>query len=281
MNYHHIFHSGNFADVFKHIILCLCLEKLQEKENPFFVIDTHSGTGKYDLTSELANKTGEYKDGILKLCNQQNIDPLFSSYIKIIRQFNQLNPGEIKTYPGSPQIIKHFLRGQDKATFCELHPQDFLLLKRNFAGNQKINTVNQDGYLLLKSHLPPFIKRGLILVDPPFEKENGREDDFIQTINYLKEGYKRFATGIYLVWYPIVDEQTTRNFHNQFKNLGINKTLVAEIIIDQTIQSGFKGCGMLIVNFPYQLDEKLAYGLPLVLNYLGKNLGKVILYQSS
>lgn len=274
MNYHHIFHSGNFADVFKHLIVCLCLEKLQEKEAPFFVIDTHSGIGKYDLTSELANKTGEYKDGILKLFQTPNINSLFSSYIKIVKKFNQLNQGELRTYPGSPQIIKQFLRENDKAIFAELHPQDFLLLKRNFAGNQKITTLNQDGYLLLKSHLPPLIKRGLILIDPPFERQNGREDDFVQIVKYLKEAHKRFATGIYLLWYPIIGEKTNHQFHQEIRNLGIEKILTAEIIIDQNIKEGFKGCGMVIINSPYQLDEKLKTILPLILSYLGKQQGK-------
>jgi 23S rRNA (adenine2030-N6)-methyltransferase len=279
MNYHHIFHSGNFADVFKHFILCLCLEKLQEKENPFFVIDTHCGIGKYDLTAELANKTGEYKSGILKLVQAKKtgkkIDPLFNSYLKIVERFNQLNPDELKTYPGSPQIIKQFLREQDKAIFAELHHQDFALLKRNFAGNKKIQTLNQDGYLLLKSHLPPIIKRGLILIDPPFEKENGKEDDFSQTVKYLKEGYKRFATGIYLLWYPIVDKKVSNKFHQQIKDLGIKNILIAQIIIDKNIKEGFKGCGMVIINPPYQLDEKLSKALPLILNYLNADQGEV------
>lgn len=273
MNYHHIFHSGNFADVFKHLILCLCLEKLQEKENPFFAIDTHSGIGKYDLTSELANKTGEYKDGIIKLLQAKNVHPLFSSYLKIVQQFNQINPDELKTYPGSPQIIKQFLRENDKAFFAELHPEDYVLLKRNFAGNYKTTTLNQDGYGLLKSHLPPAIKRGLILIDPPFEKENGRGDDFDLMIKYLYEAYKRFATGIYLLWYPIVNKNITRQFHQEIINLGIKKTLIAEIIIDQNIKEGFKGCGMAVVNFPYQLDKKLTVALPFILDYLDKKHG--------
>ncbi len=278
MNYHHIFHSGNFADVFKHWILCLCLERLQEKENPFFVIDTHSGIGKYDLTSELANKTGEYKDGILKLLEAKNVHPLFKNYLNIVKRFNQLNEGELKTYPGSPQIIKQFLReGGDKAFFSELHPQDYQLLRRNFAGNQKVTTLNQDGYLLLKSHLPPAIKRGLILIDPPFEKENGRADDFEQIVKYIKEAYKRFATGIYLVWYPIVDEKITGMFHQKIKDLNIPKTLIAELIIDKNIKEGFKGCGMFIINPPYQLEEKLSIGLPLILDYLNQANGKTSL----
>lgn len=282
MNYRHIFHAGNFADVFKHFILCLCLEKLREKENPFFVIDTHSGIGKYDLKSEVANKTAEYKDGILKLMAQKNIDPIFKNYIDIVKKFNQfekdLSEGEINIYPGSPQFVKQFLRENDKAIFAELHPQDFILLKRNFAGNQKIKMLNQDGYLLPKSYLPNVVKRGLVLIDPPFEKENGREDDFAQIVKYLKEAYRRFATGIYLIWYPIVDEKLTNNFHEQIKNLKIDKILISEIIIDQKITDGFKGCGMLIINAPWQLEEKLSRALPLMLEYFGKGkAGKVCL----
>lgn len=274
MNYHHIFHSGNFADVFKHLILCLCLEKLQEKENPFFVIDTHSGLGKYDLTSDLANKTAEYKEGIIKIIQVDNIDPIFKKYLDIVKSFNRSNSGEIRTYPGSPQIIKNFLRENDKAIFSELHPKDYLSLKRNFAGNKKIKTLNQDGYLLLKSYLPPLIKRGLILIDPPFEKENGKEDDFLQIIKYLKEAYKRFATGIYLIWYPIVDEKSISKFHRQIAKHNFSKTLISEIIIDPKTE-GFKGCGMIIINTPWQLNEKLNHTLPLLLKYLNKPFGKI------
>lgn len=274
MNYHHIYHAGNFADVFKHFILCLCLEKLQEKENPFFVIDTHAGIGKYDLTTEIANKTSEYQDGILKLFSNFNIHPFFKNYLNIIQNFNRLNEGKINIYPGSPLITKQFLRENDKAIFAELHGEDFILLKRNFSGNKQIKVLNQDGYLLLKSELPNLIKRGLILIDPPFEKENGREDDFIQIIKYLKEGYKRFSTGIYLIWYPIVNEKLISNFHKQIKELNLTKTLISEIIIDQKIQNGFKGSGMVIINAPWQLEEKLSIALPLLLKYLQKPEGK-------
>lgn len=274
MNYHHLYHAGNFADVFKHLILTWCLEKLQEKEKPFLVIDTHAGISKYDLTSEIANKTAEYKDGILKLLDVKNINPIFKNYLNIVRQFNRLNNEEIRTYPGSPQIIKQFLRDDDRAIFAELHGQDFQILKRNFAGNPKITTLNQDGYLLLKSHLPPISKRGLVLIDPPFEKENGKEDDFVQIIKYLKEAYKRFATGIYLVWYPIVDEKLIEKFYSQIKELKIEKILISEIIIDEGIKNGFKGCGMIIINAPWQLDEKLSTALPLLLEYLNKPQGR-------
>lgn len=275
MNYHHIFHAGNFADVFKHFILVSCLEKLQKKEAPFFVIDTHSGIGKYDLTSEIANKTAEYKDGILKILEAKNVDPLFHKYINLIKDFNKYNLGEIKFYAGSPQIIKYFLREFDKAIFSELHLEDFRILRRNFAGNQKIATLNEDGYLVLKSHLPHILKRGLILIDPPFEKENGRKDDFEQILKYLPEAYKRFATGIYLIWYPIVDQKSLKNFHQKIRNLEIPKILIAEIIIDKNIKEGFKGCGMIIINPPYQLEEELEFALKLILNYLEKNRGEI------
>jgi 23S rRNA (adenine2030-N6)-methyltransferase len=192
----------------------------------------------------------------------------------VVKNFNRLHPEEIRVYPGSPQIIKQFLRQNDKAIFAELHPQDYLLLKRNFAGNKKIKTINDDGYLLLKSHLPPLIKRGLILIDPPFEKENNRPDDFAQIIKYLEAAYKRFATGIYLIWYPIVNEKIISNFHSEIKNLQIAKILISEIVIDQKIKDGFKGCGMIIINPPWQLEEKLSIALPLMLQYLEKPFGK-------
>ncbi|MFT6106750.1 MAG: 23S rRNA (adenine2030-N6)-methyltransferase [Rickettsiales bacterium] len=275
MNYRHIFHAGNFADVFKHLILSLCMEKLQENKTPFFVIDTHSGIGKYDLSSDFANKTGEYKDGILKILDRKNPDKIFQNYLNIVRMFNRFNKGQTKTYPGSPQIIKQFLRDGDKLICSELHPQAFILLKRSFAGDKRIQTLNHDGYSLLQSNFPPHINRGLVFIDPPFEKGNGKKDDFEQILTHLKGAYKKFSTGIYLIWYPIVNEAQSQRFHKRIKDLKIPKLLIAQIIIDKNIKDSFKGCGMLIVNFPDQLDEKLSILTPLILQYLGKTNGEV------
>jgi 23S rRNA (adenine2030-N6)-methyltransferase len=281
MNYHHTFHAGNFADVLKHLTLCLCLEKIQERGQPFFAIDTHCGIGKYDLTCNEANRTGEFREGILRLLSVSNPHPIFTNYINIVNRFNRFNEGKIKTYPGSPQIIKQFLREGDKGIFAELNPNDFQILRRNFAGDKRITTLRQDGYQLLKSNFPPEIKKGLVLIDPPFEKGNGRANDFDEIIKYLKEAHKRFSNGIYLVWYPIVSEHETTKFYQKIKDLKIPKILTAELIIDKNIRNGFKGCGMLIINPPDQLDEKLKIALPLILEYLGAKCGTTNLTHNS
>lgn len=258
MNYRHIYHAGNFADVFKHLALCFVLEKLVEKDAPFFVLDTHSGIGKYDLSSLEANKTGEYKKGILRLYNQVNLDPIFSRYLNLIKKLNRLYGKELRIYPGSGSIIKYFLRTQDRAILSELNNQDFIFLKRCFAGNRQVRTLCSDGYELIKSQLPPKEKRGLIFIDPPFEKGNGKESDFNQILRYLLIAHKKFSTGIYLIWYPIINQKASNFFLSQIKaTIKSERILVGEIFLDKEIKDEFKGCGVLIINYPWLLNEKL------------------------
>lgn len=274
MNYRHSFHAGNFADVFKHFILCLFLEKLREKDKGFFVLDTHAGIGKYDLIE----KNQEYLNGIAKIYGRK-IDSNFASYQEMVRRFNFFK--ELKIYPGSPKIIKNFLRPLDQAIFCELHQEDFVLLKRAFAGDKSVQIFKENGYQFLKSHLPPIEGRGLVLIDPPFEKENGREDDFLEIIKYLQEGIKRFAHGMYLIWYPIVDEKKVEKFYQSLDELKA-KLKVADLLkiefgIDASVnleKPGFRKCGMIAINPPWQFEEKINKSLPLLLQALGQKNGE-------
>lgn len=286
MNYRHIYHAGNFADIFKHLALIFCLEKLCEKDSPFLVLDTHAGLGKYNIKSEESLKTFEAENGIKKLLKTADLsDKIFSSYLKILKKLNDETLANLNIYPGSPAIIKYFLRDQDKGIFAELNPADFLQLKRNFAGNPKISTVNEDGFDLLKSRLPHVIKRGVILIDPAFEKDQSSVSaDYEKTINALQEGHKRFAHATYLVWHPIInkpiEEKTLEIFYQKMKNLPFEKMLHATFSIGEKASEEIKmnACGLFIINAPWQLEEKLNHAMSIVLKTLkqGNNCSFVI-----
>lgn len=279
MNYHHIYHAGNFADIFKHVILTLCLEKLHEKSAPFFVLDTHAGIGKYDLADEKSLKTFEAAEGIKKLLQHKNYgDFLPARFLKILAKLNGCEiddlPHALKIYSGSPVIIKDYLRRDDRAIFAELNRDDFSLLKKNFAGNHKSFLLKEDGFALLKSKLPPAEKRGLIMIDPAFEKDQSKVSiDYAKIVEGLKEAHKRFAHGTYLVWYPIIesDAVTLEKFQREMAELKFEKILHAVFDIGNIGgETKMHACGMFIFNAPWQLDEKLKIILPQVLEVLKK-----------
>lgn len=279
MNYHHIYHAGNFSDIFKHIILTLCLEKLHEKTTPFFVLDTHAGIGKYDLSDEKSCKTFEASDGIKKLLAQKNFaDFLPNRYLKILAKINCCEiedlPHKLKTYNGSPALIKDYLRREDRAIFAELNRDDFAQLKKNFAGNHKSFLLREDGFALLKSKLPPLEKRGLIIIDPAFEKDQSKiSADYEKIVVGLKNAYKHFAHGTYLVWYPIIksDAVVLTKFYAEMSELKFAKILHTTFDIGSINgETKMHACGMFIFNAPWQLDEKLKIILPQVLAVLQK-----------
>ena len=273
MNYHHIYHAGNFADIFKHVVLVLCLEKLHEKPTSFLAIDTHAGLGKYDLADEKSLKTSEFitHDNFKKI---QQFLP--ARYLKILAKINRCEIHELhekmKIYAGSPAIIRDYLRSDDRAIFAELNRDDFLLLRRNFAGSEKFSLLNEDGFLLLKSKLPPLEKRGIILIDPAFEKDQSKVSaDYEKIISSLEEGYKRFAHGIYLVWHPIIesDETTLNKFYGKISQLKFEKKIHATFDIGHKAEdSKMHACGMFIFNAPWQLEEKLNEMMPRILEVL-------------
>jgi len=265
MNYRHIFHAGNFADVFKHWILTLVLEKLVEKPAPFCIIDTHAGLGMYDLKDANARKTLEYATGV-QLFLESNVDPSFQSYYKIVNEFKK----EFDLYPGSPAIISEFLRSNDRLWCAELHPEDYLVLQQNFRNDKRIKTLHQDGYTTLKALLPPNERRGLIFIDPPFEQKNEVE----QLIESLKEGLKRFAHGIYAIWYPIKDKNLVNKFYRDLIDLSITDSFYVELHANTVVSNQLSSCGMVIINPPWKLKEKLKDKMPLLLKYLHMDQGK-------
>jgi 23S rRNA (adenine2030-N6)-methyltransferase len=254
MNYRHSYHAGNFADVIKHWVMCLLLEKLCEKPAPFAVLDTHAGSGIYDLGGIEAEKTGEYKNGIARLLAQPTPHAAFARYLEIVASHAPL-------YPGSPRIARHFLRTDDRLVLCELHPEACAQLKQHFRHDPQTHIHEKDGYLGLKAFLPFKEKRGLVIIDPPFESA----DEFARLGNALIAAHQHFSHGVYMVWYPLKDRQKVERFYADMSLLP--KTLAVECVIDST--ANLPGCGLLFINPPWKLDETLQAHLPALLGMLG------------
>lgn len=259
MNYRHIYHAGNFADVFKHWILTLLLTKLCIKKTPFCLFDTHAGLGFYDLQDANALKTLEFKSGVDRL-SDKTIDPEFNAYINLVTEYNK----QYSTYPGSPAIMQSFLRENDRLILSELHPDDYKILHNNFKKDKRIITLQQNGYATLKALLPPPERRGLIHIDPPFEKE----DEFEQIIISINESLKRFVTGIYAIWYPIKNRKIINKFYSNLEKTTATSIIAIELHANESILNQLNSCGMVIINPPWQLEETLKVSMPKLLSYL-------------
>ncbi len=271
MNYRHVYHAGNFADVVKHAILVRIVDYLKRKDKAFRVIDTHAGIGLYDLTSEAAQKTGEWQGGIGRVIDAA-VDPaaaaLLSPYLDAVRAFNP--GGGVRFYPGSPRLVRHLLRPQDRLTAVELHPADAETLKQEFAGDFQTRVIPLDGWLALGAQLPPKEKRGLVLIDPPFE-ETG---EFERIAAKLAKAHRRWPGGVYAVWYPVKDRQAAERFRDSFRAGGIPRVLDVSL----TIRGAgpvprLDGTGMLIVNPPFPLAGELETMLPVLARLLADGPG--------
>ena len=259
LSYRHAFHAGNYADVVKHLILGLIMESLCKKDTPFGYFDTHAGIGFYDLNSEFAQKTGEFKDGIQLLWQLPNaeIHPLAAPYLQTLKTFNPTE--NLQTYLGSPAFVQHYLRPQDSMNLMELHPQDVELLKKNFKGNKHIHIHQRDGLEALIALLPPLQKRGLVLIDPSYEVKQ----DYVAVVEALKSAHKRWQQGIFALWYPLLNGKPHEPMLKKLANSGIKKILVVELNRESShTPRAMYGTGMVIINPPYQLDEKLHALMP-------------------
>ena len=263
LSYRHSYHAGNHADVLKHIVLTLSINALKEKEKPFLYLDTHSGAGRYLLKSEHSEKTGEYLSGINLLWQQPNIPELLNTYLSVIKRYNPFS--ELKYYPGSPLIAKQLLRQQDKLNLTELHPTDYPLLRQEFSKDKRAKVLREDGFAQLKSKLPHEFRRGIILIDPSYEIKN----DYQIIPKALFEAYKRFATGVYLIWYPVVSRTQTQKMIDSIIKLGIRRISQFELAIKpDNNQKGMTASGMLVINPPWKLHEQMQTILPWLKNTL-------------
>lgn len=269
MNYRHAFHAGNFADVVKHTILTRILTYLMRKDAPFRVIDTHAGVGLYDLFGNEAERTGEWQDGIGRLIDATLPKPaeaLLQPYLATVRERNP--SGRLRYYPGSPFITRQMLRGQDRLMALELHPGDAWALKKNFADDFQVRVTNLDGWAAMGTHLPPKEKRGLVLVDPPFEEQG----EFERMVESLAKAHDRWPGGIYAYWYPIKEPADVAYYVKALKATGIAKILRIELTIrPHSNPPRLHGTGMIVVNPPYVLEDEMRTVLPVLADLLGED----------
>jgi 23S rRNA (adenine2030-N6)-methyltransferase len=252
MNYKHIYHAGNFADVAKHVALVYCLDGLKRKESAFFALDSHAGRGSYDLHSPEARKSKEAEQGILRLLEMLPQEKLLAPYYAAIRA-RRGRP--LARYHGSPAQIAGALRSQDRAVFIELMPAEARAGERHLVSDGRIRTEQGDGYAALRSLLPPAERRGLVLIDPPYENA----EEFKTLVAAFDDAYRRWSTGIFLIWYPILSASQRRSVHARFAALRIPKMLVADLAIrPDDAGVGLAGSGLVMVNPPHGTDEFLA-----------------------
>ena len=251
MNYRHIYHAGNFADVAKHVGLIYCLEAMKRKDAAFFVLDTHAGRGYYDLRGAEAQKSGEAERGIQRLLHAGRAGEPLAAYFAALG----VAPGErLARYPGSPALIAGALRPQDRAVCNELIAAEARAAERELYSSGRLHLEVGDGYVALRSHLPPAERRGLVLIDPPYENA----DELAALTAALGDAHRRWPTGTFVAWYPIVSAAQRRRVHARFAALRLPKMLLADLAVHADDASvGLAGSGLLLVNPPFGADEFL------------------------
>ena len=256
MNYRHAFHAGNHCDVLKHAALALVLQRLAAKEKPFMVLDTHGGRGLYDLESEAATRSGEHLAGISRIFGAESAPAPLEPYFEAIRRQNPF--GGLRWYPGSPIIIREALRPCDSAKFCELHPEERTALIAALEGDRQTRVFDRDGYQAVRAFLPPAERRGLVLIDPPFEKPG----EYDRLADAVRDGLKRWASGVLMIWRPIKDEEGYRRFASAVAEAGAAKTMTVTLSVAAKVENKLTGSGLFIINPPFGLGDTLAEILP-------------------
>jgi 23S rRNA (adenine2030-N6)-methyltransferase len=260
MNYRHAFHAGNFADVHKHSVLVRVLLHLRLKPGAFRVIDTHAGAGRYDLGGPEAARSGEWHQGIERLWRagqSPGVHALLQPYLDAVAA---LNPGsELRHYPGSPLIAKGLLRAQDRLIACELEPGSAAMLAAALRGDRRAKALTLDGWTAAAAYVPPPERRGLVLIDPPFEAT----DDFTRLSKVLASAYRKWPTGIYLLWYPIKDRKAPDALARQLRRLSLPNILRSELTLGpERADGGLAGSGLVVVNPPFTLERDLGILMP-------------------
>jgi 23S rRNA (adenine2030-N6)-methyltransferase len=270
MNYRHGYHAGNFADVFKHAVLARVLVHMNAKETPYRMIDTHAGAGRYDLGGEKARATGEAASGIARLL----ADPpggkpgaLLAPYLDAVRK-------SAPRYLGSPALMQALSRPQDRMIFCEMHPDEYAALVKSIGRDRRAKAMEMDGWQALKALLPPKERRGVVLIDPPYEDPG----EFRQTADAIADAIRRFATGIYLVWYPVKNRHDTDAAVRRIARAagGVPALKLEFEIAPPKAEGSLTACGLLAINPPWKLQEECAAMLPQLSHVLaGENRGAV------
>lgn len=267
MNYRHAFHAGNHADVLKHITLLAWLDALSSKDSPLFVLDTHGGRGQYALDAEAAERTGEGQAGIGRLWGVRGLPTVVQRLCDVVRRWNP--DGRLRVYPGSPRIALAAMRPQDRLAACELHPDEAVALKTHLADDPRAAAHARDGYDATRALLPPKEKRGLVLIDPPYEAQ---EAEYPRVLEAVASALERWPTGGVAVWYPIKQRRALHGFFRQATLLAPRGLLCAELLVrpdDSPLR--LNGSGMLMFHPPWKLDAALAPALPVLSRLLGEH----------
>ena len=266
--YRHAFHAGNHADVLKHCVLQQILMYMNQKDKPYWVIDTHAGAGMYSLASDYANTKSEYLDGVARLWDCDDLPSVLREYMNLIQLSN--NKGDWSLYPGSPEVIRRTIRADDRMRLFELHPTDFEILQENFERDRQAKLFNSDGFASLKALLPPPTRRAVIFMDPPYEIKT----DYPKVVDALEEGLARFAEGVYVIWYPILTRGDHIRMLESLRKLS-EKTLNIAMTVQQPDEKGFGmlGSGLFIINPPWTLKDTMQDIMPYLVEKLAQYPG--------
>jgi 23S rRNA (adenine2030-N6)-methyltransferase len=266
--YRHAFHAGNHADVLKHCVLQQILMYMNQKDKPYWVIDTHAGAGMYSLASDYANTKSEYLDGVARLWECDDLPPVLNDYMSLIQLCN--NKGDWSLYPGSPEVIRRSIRADDRMRLFELHPTDFEILQENFERDRQAKLFKSDGFASLKALLPPPTRRAVIFMDPPYEIKT----DYPKVVDALEEGLSRFAEGVYVVWYPILTRGDHIRMIESLSKLS-EKTLNIAMTVQEPDEKGFGmlGSGLFIINPPWTLKATMQTVMPYLVEKLAQYPG--------
>lgn len=266
MNYRHSYHAGNHADVLKHVVVLALIDALSQKNTPFFVLDTHAGRGQYLLTGEQASKTGEARGGIFKLMGLTGLPGPLQRYLRAVQADNPV--GALIAYPGSPLLVAQAMRKEDRLAACELIPEEANALKALFRNDPRVGVHQRDGYGAMVALLPPKEKRGLVLVDPPYEDQDA---EYPKIVDALKHALARWPNGQFAIWYPIKQRRTLMPFFRKIAGLPVKSALTIELLIrpdDSPLR--LNGSGMLLINAPWQFDALIDPCLPALAKAIGE-----------
>ena len=265
LSYQHGFHAGNFADVHKHMILALMLKALNVKDKPWSYLETHGGCALYDLADEKAQKTGEYLEGIAKLWGENNVPDSCRPYLDLVQAVNR--GSELKFYPGSPSIASMLARASDRLAVMELHPAEYQQVKQHFRSKPQVAVHHRDGYEGVLSMMPPKPNRGLVLVDPSYEVKA----EYQQVAKFVQQLLDRWSNGSVAIWYPILKAGQHQGMIDKIVTSGIRRVYQSEFYVQGSGSERMSGSGMLLINPPWQLDQKIATAMPWLYQMLSQS----------
>ncbi len=267
LSYRHAFHAGNHADILKHYILSLVLNYYNEKEKPYCVVDTHAGAGMYALSDTFSQKNKEFETGITRLISAEGLPDSLTEFVTLVQSFNRTK--QVSFYPGSPKVSAYNLRQNDQLRLFELHPNDYKTLIENFKDSKQTKTKMMDGFVGIKATLPPTTNRGIIIIDPPYEKK----EDYQLVVNAITDGLKRFATGTYLVWYPLLAKTDPGRMVDTLRGIRASNWLDINLTVTKPPTKGYGmyGSGIFLINPPWTLPKVLEESLPYLTKLLGQD----------